>query len=109
MCSSDLPAFVGGDFHCGNNLLKSLKHASPSVGGTFNCKQNPLATLDDAPATFGALESDLGDFPSWVAIPQPLAPETKTRQIENIISGATVLKNDMPRGRPIRIKRAGCF
>lgn len=102
------PAFTGGDFHCGKNALKSVKHASQSVGGTFNCRQNPLASLEDAPAAFGALESDFGAFASWAAIPLHLAPETKTRQIENIISGATVLKNDMPRSRPIQIRKAVC-
>ena len=44
---------VAGNFHCGENGLRSLAGAPAFVGGTFDCSANALETLEGAPQSVG--------------------------------------------------------
>ena len=43
--------YVGGDFDCSNNELKTLEGSPQTVGGSFNCYRNNLKTLKGCPQT----------------------------------------------------------
>jgi hypothetical protein len=45
--------YVGGNFHCGYNQLKSLKGGPSEVGGNFDCSYNQLKSLKGGPKEVG--------------------------------------------------------
>jgi hypothetical protein len=104
------PRTVGEDFWCSqNHSLVTLEGGPEYVGDTFGCQHTQVSSLECAPRTFKRLQSDMGEFHSWKEVPDHLAPETKPRYLkerdEAIRRGATVLKNPVKVGPPLRLKK----
>ena len=50
---NDIPKYVGDNFWCDYNNLKSLQGAPKYVGGNFDCDDNKLTSLQGAPKYVG--------------------------------------------------------
>ena len=65
------PQTVDGDFYCYRNNLKSLEGSPQTVGGSFNCYRNNLKTLKGCPQTVdGNFYCNINDLVSLKGSPQ---------------------------------------
>jgi hypothetical protein len=109
------PKAVRGFFSCYNNQLTSLKGAPQTVGGNFSCDHNKLTHFEGAPRVFRRLNTDLGRFESWDAVPENLrmSPETRALaekaarekiQFRQDIQDAPILKAPLSVRKPLRLR-----
>lgn len=104
-----MPDFVGNSIAMQECGLTTLEHVPETLPGELICHENPLASLEHAPQSFQRLHSDLGEFASWDAIPENLAPDRTRRKEERIFAftqGATVLQRPLTTRGPLRLKIA---